>query len=206
MSSFLKKINPALEKAIIDFGITAPNEVQQQAFSVLKSGIDSLVVAPVQSGKTTLLAFTVIQRLEKAFEQSPRALIIVNNREKLNELSLLLKQFGNNTNLRVFAVHEKGDMDYDKNHVSGGIDILVGTPLKIYNMLVAVGYDVNQLDLFIVDDLDVNIKERHEPIISRIANLLPKKTQQIYFSKVDSQKVNDLADRLLVNPNFITIE
>jgi ATP-dependent RNA helicase RhlE len=192
---------PSLEEAIIEFGIETPNELQQNTFSTIKSGRDCLIISPENSGKTTLIVLSVIQQLEKAYEQSPRALIMVTNRSKVEEMSHLFKFIGSNTDLRVYTVSESSDIDNDKNLISAGVDILIGTPKKLNTLLVSAGYDVNQLKMFVVDDFEQIIRDRHEPTVTRISTVIPK-TQQLFFANNHTQKVEDLADKLLVNPVY----
>ncbi len=203
---FLKKINPSIEDALTQFGITTANELQKNSFSKIKSGVDCLIIAPLKSGKTTQIVISVLQKLGKAYDESPRALIMINNRERLDEITELFQQLTFNSDLRIFGAREKGNVDNEKNHISCGIDVLIGTPKKLNELLIGAGYNVNELDLFIVDDLDQNIADKHEPEISRISNLLPKKTQKVFFSKINSEKLQQLADKLLINPTQVLIE
>ncbi len=104
--------------------------MQQETFSTLKSGADCIIIAPTGSGKTTTIVINVIQQLVKEGEQSPRALIIVEDKAKVLEMVALFEKYGKNTDLDVYGVHDKGDMEYDKNYISGGIDVLIGTPIS----------------------------------------------------------------------------
>ena len=192
-------MNPSLEEAIIQSGIQEANELQRNTFSTIKSGVDCLVIAPENSGKTTLIVLSVIQKLEKAFEQSPRALIMVADRDRLEKTTELFKVLGRNTDLRVYPVADYRDIDEEKNEISEGIDVIIGTPKKLNALLVSAGYDVNQLKMYVVDDLELLIKERNEPVISRISTVAPK-MQQLFFASKNTQKVEDLADKLLINP------
>jgi hypothetical protein len=72
----LKKINEELQQALIENGLT---ENAMQTFSTLKSGSDCIIIAK-GSGKSTTIVLNVIQRLAGATEESPRALIIVEDK------------------------------------------------------------------------------------------------------------------------------
>ncbi|HWR94472.1 MAG TPA: DEAD/DEAH box helicase, partial [Flavobacterium sp.] len=124
----LKKINENLQKALIENSLIEANEMQEETFSTLKSGADCIIIAPPKSGKSTTIVLNVIQKLVAEGEESPRALIIVEDKNKVLEMEDLFEKFGNYTNLRVYGVHDKGDMEYDKNYISTGIDVLIGTP------------------------------------------------------------------------------
>lgn len=201
----LKKINNALQKALIENGLTEANELQQETFSILKSGADCIIIAPKGSGKSTTIVINVIQQLVAAGEESPRALIIVEDKTKVVALEELFENLGSETNLRVYGVHDKGDMEYDKNYISTGIDVLIGTPNRLNEMFTTAGYNVNRLKTFIVDDTDTLLKLRHDTKIVRISNSITK-TQRIIFSEQLTERIEVLADKIMVEPFLFEIE
>lgn len=195
----LKKINEKLQDALIENGLTEANILQMETFSTIKSGADCIIVSPKGSGKTTTIVLNVIQQLAGKNEESPRALIIVEDKEKVLEMEALFEKYGKYTNLEVYGVHDKGDMDYDKNYVSTGIDVLIGTPGKLSDMFSTAGYNVNRLRMFILDDADPILKLRHETKIMRISNSIAK-TQRIIFAETLTERIEILADKMLVEP------
>lgn len=195
----LKKINEALQNALIEKGLTEANELQQETFSTIKSGADCLIVAPKGSGKSTTIVLNVIQQLAGKQEESPRALIIVEDKAKVLEMEALFEEYGKYDPLEVYGVHDKGDMDYDKNYISTGIDVLIGTPNKLSDMFSTAGYNVNRLKMFILDDADPILKLRHETKIMRISNSIAK-TQRIIFTEQYTERVAILADKMLLEP------
>ena len=195
----LKKIDENLKEGLIENGLTEANEMQQETFSTLKSGADCIIIAPKGSGKSTTIVLNVIQQLKGEGEESPRALVIVEDKAKVLEMEDLFEKLGKYTDLRVYGVHDKGDMEYDKNYISTGIDVLIGTPNKLGEMFTTAGYNVNRLKMFILDDADPILKLRHETKIMRISNSI-NKTQRIIFSEVFSERIEILADKMLVEP------
>jgi ATP-dependent RNA helicase RhlE len=195
----LKKINENLQQALIENGLTEANEMQQETFSTFKSGADCIIVAPKGSGKSTTIVINVIQKLAGTNEESPRALIIVEDKDKVLEMMALFEKYAKNSDLQIFGVHDKGDMDYDKNYISTGIDVLIGTPNKLNDMFSTAGYNINRLKMFILDDADPILKLRHETKIMRISNSISK-TQRIVFSDVFSERIEILIEKMLVEP------
>ena len=195
----LKKINENLQKALIENGLVEANAMQQETFSTLKSGADCLIVAPKGSGKTTTIVINVIQRLAGANEESPRALIVVEDKAKVLAMEELFDKYNQYTKLEVYGVHDKGDMDYDKNYISTGIDVLIGTPSRLNEMFSSAGYNVNRLKMFIIDDTDPILKLRHEIKIMRISNSIAK-TQRIIFAEQITERIDLLAEKMLIEP------
>jgi ATP-dependent RNA helicase RhlE len=195
----LKKINEELQQALIENGLTEANAMQKETFSTLKSGSDCIIIAPKGSGKSTTIVLNVIQRLAGATEESPRALIIVEDKAKVLEMESIFEKYGKNSNLEVYGVHDKGDMEYDKNYISSGIDVLIGTPNKLSEMFTTAGFNVNRLKMFILDDADPILKLRHETKIMRISNSIVR-TQRIIFSEQFTERIEVLAEKMLEEP------
>jgi superfamily II DNA/RNA helicase len=201
----LKKINAALQKALIENGLTEANDLQQNTFSSLKSGADAVIQSPPKTGKTTTIVLNVIQRLQKAEGESTRALIVVETRDKVVEMVDLFQKFGNYLDLRVIGVHEKGDIDYDKNQISLGMDVLIGTPTKINEMFASAGFNMNTVKLFVVDDTEVLFRNRMDAIIHRLS-LSVEKTQRVFFCSTITERVEVLADKIMIEPLFFEEE
>ena len=195
----LKKINENLQENLQECGLTEANEMQKETFSTLKSGADCIIIAPNGSGKTTTIVINVIQKLAGTSEESPRALVIVEDKAKVLEMVALFEKYGKNSGLEVYGVHDKGDTDYDKNYISTGIDVLIGTPNKLNDLFSSAGYNVNRLRMLILDDADPILKLRHEIKIMRISNSIAK-TQRIIFTDVLNERIEILADKMLVEP------
>jgi len=201
----LKKINEKLQDALIENGLTEANVLQMETFSTIKSGADCMIISPKGSGKSTTIVLNVIQQLAGQTEESPRALIFVEDKAKVLEMEELFEKYGKYTNLEVYGVHDKGDMDYDKNYISTGVDVLIGTPNKLSDMFTTAGYNVNRLKMFILDDADPILKLRHETKIMRISNSITK-TQRIIFAETLTERIEILADKMLLEPYFFDMD
>ena len=201
----LKKLNENLQKALIENDLIEANSLQEETFSTLKSGADCIILAPKGSGKSTTIVLNVIQQLVREGEESPRALIIVDDKAKVLEMEDMFEKLGKYTDLRVYGVHDKGDTEYDKNYISTGIDVLIGTPNKLSDMFTTAGYNVNRLKMFILDDADAILKLRHETKIMRISNSITK-TQRIIFSEQMTERIEILAEKMLLEPYLFDIE
>jgi superfamily II DNA/RNA helicase len=201
----LKKINEKLQEALVEIGLTDANELQIDTFSTIKSGADCIIISPQGSGKSTTIVLNVIQQLVCEGEESPRALIIVEDKEKVHEMEELFEKLGSKTDLRVYGVHDKGDLEYDKNYISTGIDVLIGTPNRLSAMFSTAGYNVNRLKMFIIDDADTILKLRHDTKIIRISNSIIK-TQRLIFSDYLSERIDLIADKMLIEPYLFEFE
>ena len=201
----LKKINPNLQKALIENGLTEANELQQATFSTIKSGADAVIQSAGGTGKTTTIVLNVIQKLEKTLDESTRALIIVESKEHVLEMEELFLKYGVYHDLSILGVHDKGDIDYDKNIVSLGLDILIGTPNKINAMFASAGFNSNTIKLMIVDDADVLFRNRMDAVIMRLSNSI-EKTQRLFFCSQITERIEALANNIMIEPVFFEMK
>jgi superfamily II DNA/RNA helicase len=201
----LKKINEELQQGLILHGLTEANELQRDSFSTIKSGVDCIVQSERKSGKTTTIVINVLQKLKKQGEESPRALIYVQDKEQVLEMVRLFDQLGKFNDLSAYGVHEKSDLDEDKNQISMGVDVLIGTPNKLNMLFSTAGFNVNRLLMVIVDDADILFKNRLDTVIHRMSESIGK-AQRIFFCNEITEKVEFLAEKIMIEPLFLEIE
>lgn len=201
----LKKINTALQQALVAQGLTEANELQQETFSTIKSGVDAVIQSPERSGKSTTIALNVIQRLDKPFQLSPRALIICLDKAKVLEMVEIFDSLNKFNQLRIYYVHDKTNLDEDKNQISLGIDVLIGTPNQLTAMFGSAGFDVNQLKLFILDDADLIFKNRYEPKILRLSESI-EKVQRLFFCSQITERTEMIAENIMIEPLFFEMD
>lgn len=201
----LKKINENLQKGLVENGLEEANELQQETFSTIKSGADCVIQADAGAGKSTAIALNVIQRLVKPEGESTRALILVNSKEKVLEMVDLFETIGKHNRLRVIGVNDKTDIDEEKNAISAGMDVLIGTPNKINAMFSGAGFNMNTIKMFVVDDADEIFKLRQDSIVQRLS-MSVEKTQRLFFCKAITERVEILADKIMIEPLFFEME
>ena len=201
----LKKINEDLKEALIENGITEATELQMETFSPIKSGADLVIQGGKKTGKTTAMVVNVIHKLKEPFQESPRALILVNDKPMLLEVLELFELYNKKNKLRVFGTHDRTDLDEDKNLISLGIDVLVGTPNKLNQMFSSAGFNVNTLQVIHFDDIDVLLKNRHESVIMRLMESI-QKGQRIFFCNKITERVEILANNIMKEPVFLEMD
>ena len=98
-----KKLHPLLKESLENAGFETSNAFQKKVLPTLKGGSDAYVIAPKGSGKTTALIIAIIHKLKAtAFEDSPRAIITVKDKEDAIALKEEFERFTMNTDLRVY--------------------------------------------------------------------------------------------------------
>lgn len=201
----LKKINPKLQQALIENELTEATNVLKEAFGIIKSGNDVVLVLKDKKEQKEAIAISVIQRLEKAFMLSPRALVIVEDKPKALLMEAIFKEFAKYTNLRVFMTHDKTDLDEDKNQISLGIDVLIGTPERLSFMFGNAGFDVNQLKMLVINETDELLRLRHDTRLHRLSESIGK-TQRLYIAEKETERLEFFVDKTMLDSHWFSYE
>ena len=78
-----KKLHPHIQDKLESLEITIPTPFQRISIPVIKSGANVFCTAKKDSGKTTTLILTILQKLKcEEVGTAPRAIILVENRDR----------------------------------------------------------------------------------------------------------------------------
>ncbi|MFD0699593.1 DEAD/DEAH box helicase [Myroides pelagicus] len=194
----LKKINSTLQENLLRNGLEMPTEMQKATFGRIKSGQDFVLLAPSEQGKTTAMIMAAIQRCEVPVETeiATKVLIVVKDKQEVERLLELFDLYGKYLGIRVYGTYDHTDMDEDKNQLSLGNDILIGTANRLNEMFSSAGFDVNQLKMYVIDDVDVQLRNRLEPKLYRLSESIGK-TQRVYFGKDYVEQMDMFFDKTM---------
>lgn len=195
----LKKLLPSLVEKIIEAGYDqTPKEIQGLSIPKIKSGVDVFAIAPSQSGKSTALNIGIIQQLKKPLEEAPRAIVMVQTKEKAFEMEEQFKMLSKGTKLRSFVVFDEGIIQYQKDTIYEGLDVLFGTPQRLNELISTTGIPLTKVKMFIVDDAHVMTLNSYS-MIYRIADNV-EKAQYIIFAQEWKDNFKRIDERIMRNP------
>ena len=178
-----KKLHPHLQEKLEELEITTPTPLQQKAIPIIKSGAHVFCTGPQDSGKTTTLILTTLHKLNcEAFENAPRAVVLVENKEKALELYDAFLTYTQHTSLRVYVGYEELHVDVQKSEIFMGIDILISTPKSMNQLFLLNGVSTSQLKIFSVDDAEFLVQKSAYSAMMSITQSI-KKCQFVLYSE-----------------------
>ena len=190
-----KKLHSDIKEKLAFFEITAPTPFQSKSIPFIKSGANIYCTAPKNSGKTTALILTTLQKLKcEEVGVAPRAIILVENRERAFELEETILKYTRHTSLRVYTCDDKFHIEVLTSEIFEGVDILIATPKTMCKLLLSEGLNMTQLKIFNIEDAEFLAKSSTYTDLMAI-------TQSIYKCQyvVYSEKSNTMLKRLETN-------
>ncbi|MGZ0016628.1 DEAD/DEAH box helicase [Yeosuana sp. AK3] len=202
--SFKKIIEP-LKETLLQKGLVSMLPLQKQILSKIKGGINMFCIAPKGSGKTTSIILSVIQKLNaKAFEDAPRALIFVKDKEAAIQLADQFKSFLKGTDLRMYLLYDEYNIELQREELYLGADIVIATPKRLNQVFYLNGINLNSLQMFIVEDAEFLFRSNHFAEVARTPESIEKCQYLIFSSKFD-QRFERWQESFMFNSQIVTL-
>ena len=199
------KISDQLRYAITDIGYTKPTPIQSQAFPVIAAGKDVVGIAQTGTGKTFAYMLPILQMLPYAKEKQPRVIIVVPTRELVTQVVEEITKFSKYLNTRVAGVYGGTNINTQKALLKEGQDIVVGTPGRLYDLILSRALRLKSVKKLVIDEVDVMLDLGFRFQLTNIFDLLPVSRQNIMFSATMTEDIADLIAKFFVSSEKISV-
>jgi superfamily II DNA/RNA helicase len=180
-----KKLNPNIQEELEALEITTPTPLQSKSIPVIKSGANVFCTGSKDSGKTTTLILTTLQKLKcEAAGDTPRAIVLVENKERALELQEIFLIYTKHNSLRVYAGYEQLHIDTQKSEIALGTDILISTPKSMNKLFLSNGFATSHLKIISVDDAEFLTQKSAYDALMSISQSVKKSQYVIYSEKM----------------------
>jgi ATP-dependent RNA helicase RhlB len=213
------EIPDAIRDGIRAAGFTECTPVQTMTLPAALSGRDIAAQAQTGTGKTAAFLISVFSRMliapHHGHGTSPRALVIAPTRELVAQIDAEAQILSGSSGLRIVPVF--GGIDYQKqrNELSRGVDMIVGTPGRLIDFLRQQVYSLKKTEFLIIDEAD---RMFDMGFIADLRFMLKRMSpynerQSMLFSATLSCRVMELShefmnmpEKFVVTPEKMTVE
>ncbi|WP_419211621.1 DEAD/DEAH box helicase [Maribacter sp. X9] len=179
-----KKLHHHLLEVLAHFSIEKPTPFQKDSIPIIKSGANVFCIAPKDSGKTTTLILTTLNKLKcEASGNAPRAVVLVENKEKALELHDKFLEYTKQTSVRVYVGYKELHIDIQKSEIFEGIDILVTTPTNLHKLFLTNGVSTSQLKICSIEDGDFVVQQSEYMAMLSVTQSIIKCQYVLYAEK-----------------------
>ncbi|MFY9242567.1 MAG: DEAD/DEAH box helicase [Polaribacter sp.] len=194
-----------LQYAIDDLGFDQPTPIQEQAFSIVRSGKDVVGIAQTGTGKTFAYMLPILRDLKFSKQLHPRVLVLVPTRELVLQVVDEIEKLSKYINLRVLGVYGGTNINTQKQSILQGQDIIVATPGRLYDLGLSNALKLKSIQKLVIDEVDVMLDLGFRFQLMNIFDILPEKRQNILFSATMTEDVDELIYDFFKNPTKISV-
>ena len=173
-----------------------PTDIQFKSIKHILEGEDVMAVAQTGTGKTAAFAIPVIDRLEKRKRKGykgVRCLVMVPTRELAKQIGSVFTEIGKKTSVKSFGLFGGTDQELQISTLKNGVDVLVTTPGRMFDLISQGHLDVSQLEVLVLDEADLMLDLGFNKDIKDVMKHIPKNRQTLFFSATISKKIKSLA-------------
>ncbi|MDH5506124.1 MAG: DEAD/DEAH box helicase [Anaerolineae bacterium] len=199
-------LHPNLVQVVAELGYTIPTDVQVQVVPLMLAGKDIIAQSQTGSGKTAAFALPVLQNLiYNPSRGRVQALVLTPTRELAIQVADAIKKYGRHIQVEVMAVYGGQHYGTSKRRLKHGVDIIVGTPGRLQDLMRQNILDLGEVRTLILDEADEMLSMGFIEDIENILSHTPTERQTTLFSATMSKSIRQLADRYMRQPQAITI-
>jgi len=191
------KVAKSILKSLDDIGFVEPTPIQQRAIPKINSGVNIVGVAQTGTGKTAAYLLPLLTKLRKPEGMDPRVLVIVPTRELAIQVGQDVAELTTYSELRHAAIY--GGIGWTKHAalVEEGIDILVATPGRLWDLYQVGVLRLKKVKYLVVDEADRMLDMGFMPQLRQLQEIIPPKRQNLLFSATFSESIEKLAEEFL---------
>ncbi|MBC2670009.1 DEAD/DEAH box helicase [Novosphingobium piscinae] len=185
-------------------GYADPTPIQRKAIPALLEGRDLLGIAQTGTGKTAAFSLPSLHRLAGDLKPtkpaSCRMLVLSPTRELAAQIAENIRGYAKYLRLGVQCVFGGVPVGKQARALVAGTDILVATPGRLLDLIDQRALTLRNVEIFVLDEADQMMDLGFIQPLTRVAALLPKDRQSLFFSATMPQSIAELGKRFINNP------
>lgn len=191
-------------RALDSKGYDTPTPIQRDAIPALLEGRDLLGIAQTGTGKTAAFSLPSLHHLAKEAKgrshRGVRMLVLSPTRELAAQIAENMRVYARYLNLSVNCVFGGVPINQQKRKLQAGTDVLVATPGRLLDLIEQRALTLENVEIFVLDEADQMMDLGFIVPLKRIASMLPKQRQSLFFSATMPKAIAELGARFLNNP------
>lgn len=201
-------IAPAIKRNLDEKDFKRPTDIQYKTIPHVLNREDVLAIAQTGTGKTAAFAIPILNLL---MQQKPRSgdkircLVMAPTHELALQIKDVFQALGKKTGITTFAVIGGVDQEPQVAQLERGVDVLVATPGRIFDLVNQNHLDLSKAGILVVDEADHMLDLGFYKDIVDLIKFLPKQRQTLYFSATINPRIKKLAYSLVNNPIRIQV-
>ena len=203
------RISDEIKRSLSKLGFRKPTDIQFKAIPPIMKGEDVLAIAQTGTGKTAAFAIPVLDRLQFSKNRKRgdgiKCVVMVPTRELALQITEVFNEIGQGTRVKTFCVFGGVEQGPQIAKLEDGIDILVATPGRLFDLVSQGHIHLHRIEVLILDEADHMLDLGFIHDIRQLIAKLPRNRQTLFFSATINEKIKELAYSLVNKPVRIQI-
>eukprot|EP01129_Flabellula_baltica_P017409 TRINITY_DN963_c0_g2_i1.p1 TRINITY_DN963_c0_g2~~TRINITY_DN963_c0_g2_i1.p1 ORF type:complete len:400 (+),score=85.09 TRINITY_DN963_c0_g2_i1:44-1243(+) len=198
-------LKPELQRGIYSYEFKVPSAIQQRAIMPIIRGRDVIAQAQAGVGKTATFSIGILQSIDTTTNRC-QALVLSPTRELAQQTQKVIYGLGDALNVDVHACIGGKKIGHDIQKLEGGVQVVSGTPGRVYDMIRRKYLLTNNIKMLILDEADEMLNQGFKLQIYDIYRYLSPSTQIVLVSATLPPEVLEMTTKFMNDPIRILVK
>ncbi len=196
-------ISAEIKKSLAKLDFKKPTDIQYKAIPPILKGEDVLAIAQTGTGKTAAFVIPILHLLNEQKKNRKRpgikCVVMAPTHELAIQINGVFQEIGKFSRIKTLALFGGTDQAPQIEKLSAGIDVLVATPGRLFDLRSQGHIDLHAVEILVLDEADHMLDLGFIKDIEDLIRYLPRKRQTLFFSATLNEKIKKLAYSLVHN-------
>jgi len=199
------RLRDELLRGVYAYGFERPSAIQQRGISPVVQGRDTIAQAQSGTGKTATFVIASLQIIDLKLRDC-QVLVLAPTRELAQQIHKVATHLGDYMKVSSHACVGGTAVQNDLRVMQSGIQLVVGTPGRVNDMINRNALKLDQLKLFCLDEADEMLSRGFKDQIYDVFQYLPANVQVCLFSATMPLEILNLTSRFMRDPVKILVK
>ena len=196
-------------RGIFSYGFNKPSKIQSLAIKEIKEKKDIIAQSQSGTGKTGAFTLGILESIDEN-KNYPQAMILAHTRELVLQIEAVITELGKylkdekGNALKIAICCGKTSVQQNTKDVKEA-QIVIGTPGRIHHMIRERSFDINKINLVVLDEADQLLNQDFVEQTKKIIGSLASSCQICIFSATLPREIINMTECFMKNPEKLLI-
>jgi len=185
-----------LLRGIYAYGFEKPSAIQQRGIMPVIAGRDTIAQAQSGTGKTATFSIGALARVDLHIKDT-QVLVLAPTRELAQQIHKVVNALGDYMKVTSHSCVGGTAVREDIRTLTSGVQIVVGTPGRVNDMINRNALRLDRLKLFVLDEADEMLSRGFKDQIYDVFQFLPSNVQVCLFSATMPIEILQITKRFM---------
>ena len=187
-------------------GFTHPTPIQVKTIPLFMSGDANIIgQARTGTGKTAAFGIPILQNITEKTGHI-QAIILTPTRELAMQVSDEMATFGGLPGIGILPVYGGSPIAVQMRALNKGIDIVVGTPGRVIDLINRRKMDLSHISYFVLDEADEMLNMGFIDDIKEVLQHTPEEKRMLCFSATMPKPIMGIAKKYMGDYEMVSVE
>ncbi|MGL4980926.1 MAG: DEAD/DEAH box helicase [Fusobacteriaceae bacterium] len=193
-------------KGLAKKGYEKPSPIQELTIPALLSGDKDIIgQAQTGTGKTAAFSLPILEQIEEN-AKSIQAIVLTPTRELAVQVSEEMHALSYGRKIRVAPVYGGQSMDFQIRQLKKGVDVVVGTPGRVMDLMNRGILKIDNLKFFVLDEADEMLNMGFVEDIEKILSSTNEDKKMLFFSATMAPEILKIAKTHMKDHEVLSVK